>query len=163
MRLYIVQHGDSVAKEIDPNRPLSDRGRADIQRLAEWLSSTNVKIAQILHSGKTRAIETAEILRPLLKSPSQIYEGQGLAPNDSPEAFLHQLRGSEKDTLVACHMPFVARTVSQALAGAPDRQLVEFVPGSVAGIERGDGASWRLFMFARPEFFNRGGISQAVY
>ncbi len=163
MRLYIVQHGDSVAKEIDPNRPLSDRGRADIQRLAEWLSSHNVQIGQILHSGKTRAKETAEILRPLLKSPSQIYEGQGLAPNDSSEAFLHQLRDHKKDTLVAGHMPFVARTVSQALTGAPDRQLVKFVPGSVAGIERGDDASWRLFMFARPEFFHRGGISQAVY
>jgi len=163
MRLYIVQHGDSVAKEIDPNRPLSDQGQADIQRLEEWLSSHNVRIAQILHSGKTRAKETAEILRPLLKSHSQIYEGQGLAPNDSPEAFLHQLRDRTKDTLVAGHMPFVARTVSQALTGAPDRQLVEFVPGSVAGIERIDGASWRLFMFARPEFFHRGEISQAVY
>jgi len=162
MRLYIVQHGDSVTKEIDPDRPLSDQGQADIQRLAEWLSSHNVKIAQILHSGKTRAKETAEILRPLLKSPSQIYEGQGLAPNDSPEAFLHQLRDPKKDTLIAGHMPFVARTISQALTGAPDRQLVEFIPGSVAGIERSDGASWRLFMFARPEFFRRGGISQAV-
>ncbi len=155
MRLYIVQHGDSLPKDIDPDRPLSDRGRADIQRLTEWLLSHNVQIAQILHSGKTRARETAEILRPLLTSPSQIYERQGLAPNDSPETFLHQLRDREKDTLVAGHMPFVARAVSQALTGAPDRQLVEFVPGSVVGIERSDRASWRLFMFARPEFFNR--------
>ena len=153
MRLYIVQHGDSVPKDVDPERHLSDRGRADIQRLAEWLSSHNVQVEQILHSGKTRAKETAEMLRLLLKSPSHFYEGQGLAPNDSPEAFLHQLRGPEKDTLVAGHMPFVARTVSQALTGAPDRQLVAFVPGSVVGIERSDGASWRLFMFARPEFY----------
>ncbi len=163
MRLYIVQHGDSVPKDIDPGRPLSDQGRTDIQRLTEWLSSHNVQVAQILHSGKTRAKETAEILRPLLEFPSQIHESEGLAPNDSPEAFLHQLRDPEKDTLVAGHMPFVARTVSQALTGAPDRQLVEFVPGSVAGIECSDGASWRLFMFARPEFFNRGGILQAAY
>jgi len=163
MRLYIVQHGDSVPKDIDPDRPLSDRGRADIQRLTEWLSSHNVQVVQILHSGKTRAKETAEILRPLLKSPGLIYERQGLAPNDSPEAFLYQLGDPKKDTLVAGHMPFVARIVSQALTGAPDRQLVEFVPGSIAGIERSDGASWRLFMFARPEFFNRGGLSQSVY
>jgi phosphohistidine phosphatase len=162
MRLYIVQHGDSVPKDIDPDRPLSDRGRADIQRLTEWLSSHNVQVVQILHSGKTRAKETAEILRPLLKSPGQIYERQGLAPNDSPEAFIYQLGDPKKDTLVAGHMPFVARTVSQALTGAPDRQLVEFVPGSIAGIERSDSASWRLFMFARPEFFNRGELSQAV-
>ncbi len=162
MRLYIVQHGDSLPKDVDPDRPLSDRGRADIQRLTEWLLSHNVQIAQILHSGKTRAKETAEMLRPLLMAPGQIHEGEGLAPNDSPESFLHQLRDSEKDTLVAGHMPFVARTVSQALTGAPDRQLVEFVPGSFAGIERSEGASWRLFIFAHPEFLRRGRISQAV-
>lgn len=162
MRLYLVQHGDAVPKELDPDRPLSDQGRADIQRLTEWLSSQNVRVAQILHSGKTRAKETAEILRPLLKSPSQIYEGQGLAPNDSPETFLHQLRDPEKDTLVAAHMPFVARTVSQALTGAPDRQLVDFLPGTVAGIERNEGASWHLFIFMRPDFLHRGGISEAA-
>ena len=152
MRLYLVQHGESVPKDIDPDRPLSDRGRADIERLAEWLSSHNVQVAQILHSGKTRAKETADILRPLLTSPSQIHQSDGLAPNDSPEAFLKQLTDPNKDTLVAGHMPFVARAVSQALTGAPDRQLVEFVPGSVAGIERSDSASWILFMFAQPQF-----------
>jgi len=162
MRLYIVQHGDSLPKDVDPDRPLSNQGQADIERLTEWLSSHNIQIAQILHSGKTRAKQTAEILRPLLKSPSQIYEGQGLAPNDSPEAFLHQLGDSDNDTLVAGHMPFVVRTVSQALTGAPDRQLLEFVPGSVAGIEHSEDASWRLFLFARPEFFRRGAILQAV-
>jgi phosphohistidine phosphatase len=163
MRLYIVQHGDSVPKDIDPDRPLSDRGRADIQRVTEWLSSHNVQIGQIFHSSKTRAKETAEILRPLLKSPGEIYERQGLEPNDSPEAFLYQLGDPKKDTLIVGHVPFVARAVSQALTGAPDRQLVEFVPGSVAGLERSDGASWRLFLFARPEFFNRGGVSKAVH
>ncbi len=162
MRLYVVQHGDSLPKDVDPDRPLSNRGRADIKRLTEWLSNHDVQIAQILHSGKARAKQTAEILRPLLISPSQIDEGQGLAPNDSPEAFLHQLRDPEKDTLVAGHMPFVARTVSQALTGAPDRQLVEFVPGSVAGIERSEDASWRLFVFVRPEFLREGGILKAV-
>ena len=82
MRLYLVQHGDAVAKDVDPDRPLSDQGRADIQRLAEWLANQHVQVAQILHSGKRRAIETAELLRPLLESPDQIFEGQGLAPND---------------------------------------------------------------------------------
>lgn len=151
MRLFLVQHGDAVPKDVDPERPLSDQGRADIQRLTDWLASQGIQVVQILHSGKARARETAEILRPLLISPGQLYEGQGLAPNDSPEAFLHHLKDSNKDILVAGHMPFVARAVSQALTGAPDRQLVGFLPGSVAGIERTDGASWHLFMFARPE------------
>jgi len=163
MRLYLVQHGDAVPKDVDPDRPLSDQGRADIKRLTVWLSRQNVQVAQILHSGKSRAKETAEILRPLLESPDQIFKGQGLAPNDSPEAFLRQLRDPKKDLLIAGHMPFLARTVSQALTGAPDLQLVEFLPGSVAGIERSDRATWHLFIFAQPEFLYSGEISQAVY
>ena len=162
MRLYLVQHGDAMPKDLDPDRPLSDQGRGDIRRLAEWLASQNIQLVQILHSGKARARETAEILRPLLKSPSRIYEGQGLAPNDSPENFLHQLKDANKDTLISGHMPFVARTVSQALTGAPDRRLVDFLPGTVAGIERREGARWHLFLFIRPEFLHRVGNSQAV-
>ena len=153
MRLFLVQHGDAVPKDVDPDRPLSDRGQEDIGRLREFLSSHDVRIEQILHSGKTRTQETADILRSLLESPSHVYEREGLAPNDSPDAFLRLLRKVEKDTLVAGHMPFVARTVSQALTGAPDRHLVEFAPGSIAVIERSDAGPWHLNMFVRPEFF----------
>lgn len=163
MRLFLVQHGDAVAEDVDPDRPLSEQGRADIRRLAEWLSGQNVRVDQILHSGKTRAKQTGELLRPVLKKPSNVFESRGLAPNDSPEAFLRQLTDPSKDTLVAGHMPFVARTVSQALTDAPDRQLIDFQPGSIAGIERGSGASWHLFLFARPEFLHRSHISQAIY
>ena len=153
MRLFIVQHGDAVPKEIDPDRPLSDRGKADIRRLADWLSNNEVRLAEIWHSGKTRALESAEIFRPLLGSSDRILERKGLAPNDSPDEFLKQLMDSEDDILIASHLPFVARTVSQALTGDPDRQLVDFSPGSIAGIERNEDSSWRLFLFARPESF----------
>ena len=95
------------------------------------------------------------MLRPLLETHGKVSKGEGLAPNDSPDALLRRLTDSEKDTLVAGHMPFVARTVSQALTGSPDRQLVEFRPGSIVGMERSDDASWRLFLFARPEFLSR--------
>lgn len=151
MRLYLVQHGDAVPRDDDPDRPLSKRGRADITRLAEWLSGQNVRVARILHSGKTRARQTAELLLPLVQSGGDIRESKGLLANDSPEAFLRQLTDPNMDTLVVSHMPFVARTVSHALTDAPDRRLLEFLPGSIAGLERKQGASWHLFLFARPE------------
>jgi phosphohistidine phosphatase SixA len=37
MRLYLVQHGDALTKDVDPERQLSSQGRADITRLLEWL------------------------------------------------------------------------------------------------------------------------------
>ena len=48
MRLYIVQHGDAVAKDVEPERPLSEKGRADIERLAGFLSGTGVRVGRIL-------------------------------------------------------------------------------------------------------------------
>ncbi len=151
MVLYIVQHGDAMPKDVDPDRPLSAKGRADIQRLAERLSQHDVRVAQIFHSGKTRARETAEILSPLLDTDGEIEERTGLAPNDSPEELIQQLQDTDKDTLIASHLPLVSRTVSQALTGSPDSQLVDFSPGSIAGIRRGDDDTWQLFLFVRPD------------
>lgn len=153
MRLYIVQHGDAVSKDADPDRPLSDRGRTDIQRLTEWLDRHETRIGQILHSGKTRARQTAEILGSLLEQGGTIDEQDGLAPNDAPGDFIEQLKNAEKDILIASHMPFVARTVSQALTGTPDSRPVDFSPGSVAGIERRDDDTWCLVLFVRPDYF----------
>ena len=150
MRLFIVQHGDAVTKDIDPDRPLSDQGRSDVKRLLEYLADRDTHIGQIFHSGKTRARETAEILRPLLASGSEVHQRDGLAPNDPPGSFLDQIVESGTDTLVASHMPFVTRVISQALTGDPDRGIAQFVPGSIAGIEPADDGSWRLIMFVRP-------------
>ncbi len=153
MQLYLVQHGEALSKDVDPKRPLSDKGRADIERLAEWLRKQGVKVAEILHSGKTRTRQTAELLERLLKSSGRIHQEEGLGPNDSPKVFLDGLRDHPEDILVAAHMPFVARVVSVALTGGPYRQVVEFEPGTVAGLERYDAVAWRLFLFARPGFF----------
>ncbi len=41
MRLYLVQHGEALAKERDPERPLSGHGRADIDFLIERFQATS--------------------------------------------------------------------------------------------------------------------------
>ncbi len=33
MRLYLVQHGEALSKDVDPERALSDVGRADAEHL----------------------------------------------------------------------------------------------------------------------------------
>ena len=119
--------------------------------MGEWLKDHGVSVRTILHSGKTRARETASLLQPVLTAEGDIREEQGLGPKDSPHAFLDKLQHATDDVLVAGHMPFVARVVSVALTGEPDQQLVDFEPGSVAGLDRVDERSWRLFLFARPD------------
>ena len=149
MRLYLVQHGDAVAKDVDPERPLSDAGRADIGRLARWLANNDVRVARILHSGKLRAEQTANLLAPLVGEDGTVAAQPGLAPNDPPGSLLETLDGG--DTIIAGHMPFVSRAVSVALGLPPDQPVVAFKPGSIAGLEQDADGAWHLAMFIRPE------------
>ena len=153
MRLYVVQHGDALTKDVDPERQLSDQGRADITRLSAWLVTNNVAVSRICHSGKTRARQTAELLGSVLEAGGEMGPADGLGPNEPPDVFLKRLQDVDEDMLIASHMPFVARVLSQAVTGSPDLQLVEFRPGSIAVVERDESGAWHLIYFACPGFF----------
>ena len=65
MTLYLVQHGAAVPEQEDPERPLSAQGAEDVERLAGLLAHLGVSVARVLHSGKTRAAQTAAKLAEL--------------------------------------------------------------------------------------------------
>ena len=87
MKLYLVQHGEALPKEVDSDRPLSDQGQQDVERLARFLANRGVRVSQVWHSGKTRARQTAELLAAALAPGVKAEARAGLAPNDPTEAF----------------------------------------------------------------------------
>ena len=155
MRLYLVQHGEALAKEVDPERRLSAGGRRDVRRLAEMLAKSGLRIPKVLHSGKARARETAELLAAALApdgAPGGAVEAAtGLGPNDPAAAFAATLSGSGEDLLVVGHLPFMARLVSRLVAGREEPALVAYLPGSMVCLERGEGGGWSLAWMLRPE------------
>jgi phosphohistidine phosphatase len=60
MLLFLVHHAQAVDALMDPQRPLSDRGRADAEALASRVAARGAKPSVIWHSGKQRARQTAE-------------------------------------------------------------------------------------------------------
>ena len=56
MKLYLVQHGEACAKDVDPERPLTDQGNADTDRLAAFLKQAGIQVERVIHSGKLRAV-----------------------------------------------------------------------------------------------------------
>ena len=62
MFVFIIQHGDALASDVNPERPLSDKGTSQVKKLSEFLKKLPLYPDLILHSNKTRAIETAEII-----------------------------------------------------------------------------------------------------
>ena len=87
MKLYLVQHGLAVDKATDADRPLSDIGVEEVEAMASWLYKTDTSIAQIYHSGKTRAQQTACIFSSKL-SDTPVEAIEGIQPNDDVTVML---------------------------------------------------------------------------
>src|SRR3989475_4039548 len=60
MDCYLVQHGEAKPEQEDPARPLSDRGRREVERVAQAAQRSEVAVAAIFHSGKLRAQRSEE-------------------------------------------------------------------------------------------------------
>ena len=151
MRLYLVQHGEAAPKQTDPERPLTARGRADVAALAEFLRARGVGAARVLHSGKLRAAQTAEILAGAI-APGVTPEAQsGLDPKDPVGPFVERVAGWREDSLVVGHLPFMARCVALLVAGSEDAALVSYRPGSVVALERQDDGAWQIVSMFRPD------------
>ena len=67
MALLLVQHGKSLPKEEDPDRGLSRDGFEETRTMAALAAENNVQAVRIIHSGKKRALQTAEIFAEALE------------------------------------------------------------------------------------------------
>lgn len=151
MLLYLVQHGQAVNESVNPERPLSSEGKTDVKHIASTLARAGAAPGKILHSGKTRARQTAEIFLGALTSKAIPTEISGIAPLDSVVDFAGRVSEMAEDTMICGHQPFVGRLVSTLLAGDEDMPLVEYSPGSVACLERSTEGIWILCWLIRPE------------
>jgi phosphohistidine phosphatase len=153
MRIYLVQHGEAVPAEVDPERPLSAAGEADVRRMAAVLRGSGVSVARVLHSGKRRAERTAEVLAAGLEPKVRPEARAGLNPNDATASVAQEAAGWEQDTILVGHLPFMARLASRLVAGREDLGMVAFRPGSVLCLERTEQRAWTIAWMLRPELF----------
>jgi len=151
MKTYLTQHGDALAKEIDPDRPLSDQGQADVARVASFLAASGITIAQVRHSGKTRARQSAELLAARLAPAAVVTPMEGLGPKDSGDELMKVIEVMSEDLLVAGHQPFMGRFVSRLLSGRADAPMVSYRPGTVVCLERDQEGRWTMQWMIRPE------------
>jgi phosphohistidine phosphatase len=151
MRIYLTQHGQAVSKDIDLDRPLSEAGRDDVRRLADLLKKAGLQVDRVLHSGKTRAKQTAAILAGVLPPGGQPEAHAGFGPNDPVEQLAAGIADWSVDTLVVGHLPCLGRLASLLLVSDPDQPLLAFEPGSMACLERVPEGHWVLAWMVRPE------------
>ena len=143
MYLYLVQHGRAMDKETNPERPLSEEGRADLEKMASFLSGVSdlsglsgIEVERIFESGKLRATETAAIIGNALGKDVQ--QGDNLLPLDNPGQWVGSLNGTSDNTMLVGHLPHLGKLASLLLVGAPEVNVVKFSPGGVLCLKRND-------------------------
>jgi phosphohistidine phosphatase len=148
VRVYLVQHGQAKSEDEDPPRPLTDRGVDDVTWVAHWaIDRFGVRPSRVIHSGKTRSRQTAEIWGRLIGVDPE--EGDGLAPNDDPTTWVRRLAAEIGDVMLVGHLPHLAKLASLLLTGDADRQLVGFRQGGLVAAEHAD-AGWAVILLLPP-------------
>jgi phosphohistidine phosphatase len=122
-------------------------GVAETNKVAKLLTAAGVKQAEIIHSGKTRARQTAEILAKHLGAP--VKEGKGLGPNDDPAPWARRL--SEADNLmVVGHLLHLSLLAAFPLTGDPPKEVVKFRYSGILVITKEQGR-WSVAWCITPD------------
>jgi phosphohistidine phosphatase len=154
MNLYLMQHGLATSAEENPDRPLTDVGRGEIEAIAAWLDDAGVRVSAIKHSGKTRARQSAEALSRL-GTPGCLPEVHpGLAPKDPIDPVAAWIASLTDDTLVVGHLPLLGLLAARLLVAREEIPLLAFEPGAIAGLT-GSGADWSVSWMLRPQLVRR--------
>jgi phosphohistidine phosphatase len=151
MRLYLVQHGNAVPEQLDPERPLSAAGRREIEAVARLLAGTGTRAVRVAHSGKLRAQQTAELLVTALAPGTAPEIMPGLNPNEPVEPMARTIADWTSDVMLVGHLPFMGKLVARLVAGDERKPVAAFVPGTVVCLERGDADHWAITWMVRPQ------------
>ena len=147
MALYVVQHGISLPKNQDPEKGLSDTGRAETQRIAEVAAGYRVQISQILHSGKQRARQTAKILNQYLSPSGGMDVCEGMNPLDDVNRFVQGI-DIESNRMLVGHLPFLERLIGLLVADDPDRLIFKLQNSGIVCLDRIDGQTHPVIRWA---------------
>lgn len=143
MVAYLVRHGEAKSEAENPRRPLSQRGREGVERVARAVAKKGLVVNQIFHSDKVRARETAEILAHHLTPKSGICEIKGLAPEDDPLIAKAELETAQSSLMLVGHLPHLGRLASLLVTGKPDVKEVDFAAAAIVCLSKQNGG-WKI-------------------
>lgn len=135
MYLFLIQHGQAIPKEKDPERPLNIQGNKQTKRAASFLSSHGYLVEEIWHSSKLRSKQTAEIIGKKL-SCKEIKQRDDLASLDPVEKVSKQIQKFDKNLLISGHLPFLEKLAALLLTGSEDVPVVKFQNSGIVCLEK---------------------------
>jgi phosphohistidine phosphatase len=132
MELFVIRHAIAVPGSMlltDVDRPLSPKGRKRFAEAVLGLQCLKVRFDRLYHSPWLRAVETAELLAPVLDGKAVCSPALARAPSQD---LLDALMGAR--VALVGHEPWLGELVAWLTTGAPPH-------GSVFAFKRG-GMAW---------------------
>src|SRR5207245_6830766 len=123
--------------DVDPERHLTARGADEVRRIAmAAVEQLDLRPAQVVHSGKARARQTAEIWAGLVDAA--VAEADGLAPNDDPATWAARLDAEADDVMLVGHLPHLEHLAALLVTRSEEGGVAGFPAGRLVGLERTD-------------------------
>jgi phosphohistidine phosphatase len=153
LKIYLVHHVDALSAEQDPQRHISEKGKAQADRLGTRLRAIGVSPVSILHSDKQWTIDTAQRIAAKLgmedravKAAYPINTGDPLAP------FMAEIAAAGGDIMMCGHVEFLERAAAKLACGDERNKVVEFKPGNgtVVCLE-GESENWVITFMWRQD------------
>jgi len=152
MKLYLVQHAEPKRKEEDPTRPLSDRGWKNIGKMARYAKEhLCIEVVRIVHSGKLRAKQTAEVIAEHLNHAICMVTDENLEPLADLRIWKRGLVETSEDIMLVGHLPHLSKLASHLLAGDENKEVVAFKMGGIICLERDQQRRWTIQWMVNPE------------
>ena len=139
--LFLVHHGDAIGPDVNPMRPLSDRGRAEVDMVARKAAERGAKPDIIWHSGKLRARQTAEAYWKHCNPLAVLSAARGLQPTDPTNWIVDALQGETKHIMLAGHFPHLPRLLGRLTTGNSEADAVNFPLNGIVALEESN-AMW---------------------
>jgi len=138
-----MRHGEAVSRIPDSQRPLSDKGRAQVNAVAQTAGARAVAVAWIYHSGILRAQQTAELVAEVLAPAEGVREFGGLCPDDDPFIVKARLDIVAQPVMLVSHLPYLGRLAGLLTTGDAERAVIEFAPATLVCMTR-QRTGWKL-------------------
>jgi len=159
VNLYLVRHGQAKSETSDPERPLTEAGAETATRVARFLGQgEHLSVAEIRHSTKQRARQTAEILAVKAGLQAPLLETTGLEPMADVGANAAELSRISHDLMIVGHLPHLSRLASLLVAGNANVEAFSFRECSVLHLRREEGGPrevWRVVWLLSPGLIGR--------
>ena len=145
-----MRHGEASSPQKDPERGLTDKGKLNVELVAQHLQSQGVLFSRILHSKKKRAIETAEIMGKIIAPHALLTQHNKITPNDDPHNIFSEINAWDEDTLITSHLPFIPDLMTLLTEKDAYMTAITFETATVICLEKENSYKWKLLWSTAP-------------